>query len=191
MPSLQQNFEELRHRLKQGHQLHHASDDPVFYLIFRPEEMMEVKRLMKQWTAKLNLDGWDVHVFSVADAVNDILTTDALRDLWLESEAEDPLDFDVVNRTLADALMQGDALKRMLEDKLQALAGQTNTVLFVTDLEALHPYTRVGSLEQRLQGRFTVPTVILYPGKRAGRTTLSFLGIYPEDGNYRSTHLGG
>jgi len=36
-----------------------------------------------------------------------------------------------------------------------------------------------------------VPTIILYPGIRSGRTTLRFLGIYPEDGNYRSTHIGG
>jgi len=61
----------------------------------------------------------------------------------------------------------------------------------VTDLEALHPYLRVGSIEQKLQGKFTVPTVFLYPGIRTGKATLKFLGIYPEDGNYRSTHIGG
>jgi hypothetical protein len=63
--------------------------------------------------------------------------------------------------------------------------------LFVTDLEALHPYLRVGSLELKLQGRFCVPTVILYPGIRDGKATLRFLGIYPPDGNYRSVHFGG
>jgi hypothetical protein len=66
-----------------------------------------------------------------------------------------------------------------------------NTVLFVSDLEALHPYLRVGALEQQLTGRFSVPTVFLYPGIRDGKTTLKFLGIYPADGNYRSVHFGG
>ena len=82
-------------------------------------------------------------------------------------------------------------LGRRLAEKLQSLAGSTNTVLFVTDIEALHPYLRVGVLEQQLQGRFTVPTVFLYPGVRDGKTTLKFLGIYPADGNYRSVHIGG
>lgn len=82
-------------------------------------------------------------------------------------------------------------MKQRLADKLQLLAGRTNTVLFVSDIEALHPYLRVGVLEQQLQGRFTVPTVFLYPGIRDGKTTLKFLGIYPADGNYRSVHIGG
>jgi hypothetical protein len=55
----------------------------------------------------------------------------------------------------------------------------------------LHPYLRIGAIEQRLQGKVTVPVVILYPGTRRGQTNLSFLGIYPEDGNYRSIHIGG
>lgn len=191
MQSVTQSFEELRHRLKQRHTLTHISDDPVFYLVFRPKEMLEVKRLLKQWEAKLNLDGWIVHYFSMADAIKEIFSNSSLRELWLLSEEDAPLDFEEINKTLADALIANDTLKNKLDQKLQSLSGHTNAVLFVTDLEALHPYLRVGSLEQKLQGRFTVPTVILYPGKRAGKTTLSFLGIYPEDGNYRSTHIGG
>lgn len=191
MQSVKQSFEELRHRLKQRHTLTHISDDPVFYLVFRPKEMLDVKRLLKQWEAKLNLDGWVVHFFSMADAIKEIFSNSSLRDLWLASEEEAPLDFEEINKTLADALIANDTLKNKLDQKLQSLSGQQNAVLFVTDLEALHPYLRVGSLEQKLQGRFTVPTVILYPGRRAGKTTLSFLGIYPEDGNYRSVHIGG
>jgi hypothetical protein len=191
MQSVKQSFEELRHRLKQRHTLTHISDDPVFYLVFRPKEMLDVKRLLKQWEAKLNLDGWVVHFFSMADAIKEIFSNSSLRDLWLASEEEAPLDFEEINKTLADALIANDTLKNKLDQKLQSLSGHQNAVLFVTDLEALHPYLRVGSLEQKLQGRFTVPTVILYPGRRAGKTTLSFLGIYPEDGNYRSVHIGG
>ena len=33
--------------------------------------------------------------------------------------------------------------------------------------------------------------VFLYPGFRTGETKLKFLGFYPEDGNYRSVHIGG
>jgi hypothetical protein len=188
---LRQSFDELRKRIRQGRGLNATSDDPVYYLVFRPEQMLEAKQSLKQWRAKLRLEGWAVHLFSMADAVKDILNADDLRDLWLESESENPLDFDAINKTLADALTAKNALKLKLDEKLQSLKGIGQTILFVTDLEALHPYLRVGSLEQQLQGRFTVPTVILYPGIRSGKTTLRFLGIYPEDGNYRSTHIGG
>lgn len=191
MESLQKNFDELRQRLKRGRGMDFHSDDPVFYLVFHPEQMLTVKRRMKQWVAKLKLEGWKVHTLSMADAVHEILKNHDLRDIWIESEKDAPLDFNAVNDTLADALTADGALKTMLDDKLQSLAAKKDTVLFITDLEALHPYLRVGTIEQGLQGRFAVPTVILYPGVRAGRTTLRFLGIYPEDGNYRSIHIGG
>lgn len=190
MQSLQQSFDELRQRLLDKRRINYVSDDPVYYLIFAPNDMLSVKRNMKPWAAKLNLDGWTVETFSMANAVHKIVQNHDLRDIWLTSEADDPLDFNAVNATLSDALTSQDALEKSLEIALAGLKDREKTILFVTDLQALHPYLRVGSLEQRLQGKFTVPTVILYPGIRAGETTLKFLGIYPEDGNYRSTHIG-
>ena len=191
MASLQASFDELRTRIHTGRTLSNTGDDPVFYLVFKPEEMLEAKRRLKQWIAKLKIDGWAVHTFSMADAVHEILGSHILRDLWLQSEADDPLDFESINATLREALTADDSLKNALIQELDQLAGEPHALLLVTDIEALHPYLRVGTIEQKLQGRFTVPTVILYPGVRAGKSTLKFLGIYPEDGNYRSTHIGG
>ena len=135
-----------------------------------------------------------METFSMAEAIKDIFEANVFRDLWLASEEAKRFDVEAVqqvNKQLESALVDEGTLKHRLADKLQSLAGRTNTVLFVSDLEALHPYLRVGILEQQLQGRFTVPTVFLYPGIRDGKTTLKFLGIYPADGNYRSVHIGG
>lgn len=74
---------------------------------------------------------------------------------------------------------------------MAGLEGKPSTIMLVTDLEALHPYLRIGAIEAQLQGKFHVPTVFLYPGTRTGKTRLRFLGFYPEDGNYRSVHVGG
>jgi hypothetical protein len=82
-------------------------------------------------------------------------------------------------------------LQRRLEASLTSLEGAGSALLLVTDLEALHPYLRIGSMEGQLQGKFHVPTVFLYPGIRSGKTRLKFLGFYPDDGNYRSVHVGG
>ncbi len=189
--SLQADFNELRERIRSGRSLSNTGDDPVFYFVFSPQQMLEVKRCLKQWTAKLKIDGWTVHRFSMMDAVHEILQNHDLRDIWLLSEQDAPLDFETVNATLREALIADDAINKVLLGKLEQLTGRPQALLLVTDLEALHPYLRVGSIEQKLQGQFKAPTVFLYPGIRTGKTTLKFLGIYPEDGNYRSVHVGG
>lgn len=191
MESLQQSFEELKSRLSQRDRLDQGGNDPVFYLIFHPSLMLPVKRCLRGWRARLELDGWTVHTLSMVDAIHQILKPHRLRTIWLEGEKAAPLDFGEINRTLADALTAEGALERIIDARLQSIAEREGALLFLTDLEALHPYLRVGTLEGRLQGRFTVPTVILYPGRRTGRNGLRFLAIYPEDGNYRSTHIGG
>jgi hypothetical protein len=63
-----------------------------------------------------------------------------------------------------------------------------NGVLLITDLEAIHPFTRFGPIEQKIYGKVEVPIVVLYPGEMSG-SALKFLGFYPEDGNYRSKHF--
>jgi hypothetical protein len=155
--------------------------------------MLEVKRRLRQWTAVLKKQDWAMETFSMAEAIKDVFEKNEFReDVWLASEQDKRLDAEAVqqiNKQLESALMDEGALKQRLAEKLQALEGRSNTVLFVSDLEALHPYLRVGILEHQLQGRFTVPTVFLYPGIRDGKT-LKFLGIYPADGNYRSVHIG-
>jgi hypothetical protein len=195
MASLSDNFDELWQRLRYGRGLSHTGDDPVYYLVFHPSEMLEVKRRLRQWAAVLKKQDWTMETFSMAEATKGIFEKNEFReDVWLASEQDKCFDAEAIqqiNKQLESALVDEGALKQRLSEKLQSLAGRANTVLFVTDLEALHPYLRVGVLEQQLQGRFTVPTVFLYPGIRDGKTTLKFLGIYPADGNYRSVHIGG
>src|SRR5215472_976383 len=55
---VEESFDELWQRLRAGRGLADTGDDPVFYLVFRPEEMLEVKRLCRLWSAKLGKQGW-------------------------------------------------------------------------------------------------------------------------------------
>ncbi len=55
----------------------------------------------------------------------------------------------------------------------------------------LHPYFRVRVLESALANRVKVTTVVFYAGRRSGQYGLHFLNLYPEDGNYRATVIGG
>ena len=191
MPPLKSDFAELRKRVQQGRELGYASFEPIYYLVFPPSQILEVKRETQAWIASLRHDGWEVHRFSMAEAIDAILSNHSRRKMWLEQDAKSPLDWTRTNQALGNALTANNALQNRLEQTLESLEGSKNKLLLVTDLEALHPYLRIGAIETNLQGKFHVPTVFLYPGVRAGKTKLKFLGFYPEDGNYRSVHVGG
>lgn len=191
MSSLRADFDELRERIRHGRELGHASFEPIYYLIFAPDQILEVKRQTPTWLAKLHQEGWDVHTFSIAENLWDVLQSDPLWSLCLMEDQAAPLDWERTNKSLADIVTAGRGLLQRLEEALKPLEGQPNTLLLVTDLEALHPFLRIGAIESQLQGQFHVPTVFLYPGIRTGKTRLRFLGFYPEDGNYRSVHVGG
>jgi hypothetical protein len=190
MSSLRANFEELVSRIRHGRELGHAGFEPVYYLVFSPREILEVKRNLPGWNARLQNEGWDVHRFSIADEIAQIIEHAPMHKIWLNADRKAPLAWEKTNQALANAVSNG-ALQTRLEALLDQLKGQPNALVLVTDLEALHPYLRVGTIEGQLSGKFSVPTVFLYPGVRTGKTKLSFLGFYPEDGNYRSVHIGG
>lgn len=190
MPSLKANFDELIERMRHGRDLGHASFEPIYYLVFSPSQILEVKRSLPAWTSRLRNDGWEVHLFSIAEHISSVLASACPRKIWLAADRKAPQTWKRTNEALANALSQG-ALQQRLEEKLASLEGRPSSLLIVTDLEALHPYMRIGAIESQLYGKFHVPTVFLYPGERTGKTRLKFMGFYPEDGNYRSVHVGG
>lgn len=191
MSSLKADFDEVRERVRHGRDLGPASFEPIYYLVFDPDQILEVKRQTPAWIAKLRQEGWDVHTFSIAEHLWAVLKEDPLWSLCVAEDRSAPLDWSRTNKALADILLSGDALQKSLENVLAPLEGKRDALLMVTDLEALHPFLRIGAIESQLQGQFHVPTIFLYPGVRTGKTRLKFLGFYPEDGNYRSVHVGG
>jgi hypothetical protein len=189
---LDTDFKELVNRVRRGRELSNASFEPIYYLVFQPNLILEVKRQTPAWVARLKNEGWnEVHCFSIAQAIQEILQHDPRRALWLMADGKEPQNWQRTNKSLTNALQNGKAIQSKLEALLQSFEGRKDAIVLVTDLEALHPYLRIGAIESQLQGQFSVPTVFLYPGSRTGKTSLKFLGFYPDDGNYRSVHVGG
>jgi hypothetical protein len=191
MSSLRADFDELRERIRHGRELGHASFEPIYYLIFHPSLILEVKRQTPAWIAKLRHEGWDVSTFSIAEEIESIIEKDPRRKLWMMADRKSPQDWARTNQAIANALATNGVLQQRLEQLLTSLEERNSSLVLVTDLEALHPYLRIGAIESQLQGKFQVPTIFLYPGVRTGQSRLKFLGFYPEDGNYRSVHVGG
>jgi hypothetical protein len=160
---------------------------------------LEVKRQTKAWVAKLQNQGWNVVTFSFAEAVSSILKNHKLRNTWLVGEqfalakATGPIPTNTiaeVNKTLGKALTEGPELMAMVRDKMEEASSYPSGLLLLTDLEALHPYLRINSIEAKIQDAVHCPVIVLYPGKREGKTSLRFLEFYPADPNYRSEHIG-
>ena len=199
MQSIRDNFEELRHRLGHGRTLDSTGTEPIYYLVFPVADILEVKRQTKAWFSKLGNDGWNVVTLSAVDAIDSVLQKHKMRKLWLTSEHQlldlaernhAPIDFREINKTLSKALTEGPELQQYIETHLQVAESHPHGLLLITDLEALHPYLRINTIEAKLQGRVRCPVVVLYPGKREGKTSLRFLEFYPADPNYRSEHIG-
>lgn len=194
MPSSDELFDELLIRLKTVDRFSAMGGEPVYYLVFPVEQILEMKRSRKVLESRLSLDGWAPTVLSLADVVNGIFQADSDRPIILESEKGylDDGDIASINESLRSILLGAgiDKVTSRILSELESLKGKEGAILIITDVEALHPYLRIGAVEQRLQGRCPVPIVIFYPGNRTGNSTLQFLGIWPDDGNYRSTHIG-
>jgi len=199
MHSLKDKFDEVCLRIKDGRRLESTGSAPIYYLVFPVREILEVKRQTKAWVAKLQNQGWNVVTFSFADAVSSILKNHKLRNTWLIGEkialakAKGPIPAATlaeVNKTLGKALTEGPELLSMVRERMAEASSHSAGLFLLTDLEALHPYLRINSIEAEIQDEIHCPVIVLYPGKRDGKTSLRFLEFYPADPNYRSEHIG-
>ena len=194
MPSHTELFNELLIRLKTSDRFAAMGGEPVYYLIFRAQEMLEIKKNMKVLISRLAIDGWSPKRALHGDVVNEILRNDSDRAILLESEKSylEEGDIGSINESLRSILIGSglDKVTRRILDTMETVRNQNKPILLISDIEALHPYLRIGAIEQKLQGRCPIPVVIFYPGNRTGSSSLQFLGIWPDDGNYRSTHIG-
>jgi len=198
MQSLKDKFDEVCLRVRNGRRLESTGSTPIYYLVFPAKQIIEVKQQTKTWIAKLENNDWNVVVLSFAEAVNSILRGHKFRKTWLQGEkallsrATDAIPQSAVaeiTTTLRKALTEGPELLSMVREKLDEAASKPNGLLLLTDLEALHPYLRINTIEAQIMDQIRCPVVVLYPGKREGKTSLRFLEFYPADPNYRSEHI--
>ena len=189
MSYLESLFDELIYSLANKRRLNYNGIDPVFYLVFSPKDVIRLKNKMFQFKSKLINEGFEPHELSMTDLISDILQNHSLFKACLDSEKEDPFQFKEINQTIQEMLLENRPINSRILEKLSNLPD--NGVLLITDLESLHPYLYMSAIESELIGKIDKPVIIFYPGKRMGDSKLSFLGIHPEIGNYRSIHIGG
>lgn len=191
---LERWFDELMHALRQRTVFVNQGDDPVYFLVYPPIASLEVYRLLPDWQKKLKHGGWTPHLFNVGMELTEFIVRHPDAEMILEHERANPADQPTVIESVRQLLRDGaDAIvvESWVLDQIDRASELDNGLLLLTGIELLHPYLQIGRIEQRLQGRFTVPTVVLYPGTKTSTFGLKYLGFYEPDGNYRSRHIGG
>ena len=185
---LEADFQDLRQRLGDPDALNPAHSDPIFYFVYAPSQVLTVRKLLPGWIARLrNEDGLEVDRLSLAGIMWELIDASGRWDTWLELESD--FDLDEINEAVRDVLRSDNALVKRVAERVAT--SQEKTILFITDVELLHPYFRSRVIENYLNNKVQVPTVFFYPGRRAGQYGLHFLEFYPEDSGYRSTLIGG
>lgn len=175
--------------------------DRVFNFHYLPGEWAALRAYLPKIKIRLEQAGYTPHLHSFADILSSIYEREGKKAIEMMTAAEGKTNLphkaytDTLQRFLTKTppnhpLELDSPIVVALIERLNAAAETTKSVLLLTDLEMLHPLLRVSAFEQVLQGKFAVPTVIFYPGRRGTvGDNPSFLGIYKSDGNYRSTHI--
>lgn len=187
MPSLDETFAELVERLTGPGSLTATGSDPFFYLVFDPAETLEVRRRLPAWEGRLRNAGFDAERVSFADLLWQVIADSGRWEPWLEAEPD--AEPQQVNDAVRDVLTSGDALVSRVGEIVGREAPRS--VVLLTETELLHPFFRVGTLENRLHDRIRRPTVVFYPGRRDGQSSVRFLDLYTGISHYRATIIGG
>jgi hypothetical protein len=169
---------------------HHAGDKQITYLTFDAEYCLEVKKQLSNWLSVIKGYDFNCKVVSMAKTINDFLRNNPRRDSWMIPDADSSFDevIDFYKSDLGSIIVENQVIEKAILAAQETVISASNPLLLITDLEAIHPFTRFGPIEQKLYSDLKVPLLVFYPGTLSG-SSLEFFGFYPPDGNYRSKHF--
>jgi len=169
---------------------HHTGDKLICYLTFDASMCLEVKKKLPNWLSLTKGFDYSFNTLSMASVINEFFLSNPRRKKWNVPEIEDGIDTiaNFFKDDLGSMIVENRVIENAILKAQDEISRQTNPLLIITDLEAIHPFTRFGPVEQNIYTEMTIPLIILYPGTISG-SSLEFLGFYPQDGNYRSKHF--
>jgi len=175
--------------------------DIVVNYHYDPSEWAALRSVLPKIRMRLEQAGFTSHLHSFADLMKEMFAEQGGHAIEQMRKAESSgklshaqytqtLEYFLTRTKTNDPLRLDSPIVARLIAMIEEASKVPNSVLLLIDIEMLHPLLRVSAFEQILQGRFTIPTIFFYPGRRGSvGDNPSYLGIYHSDGNYRSTHI--
>ena len=178
MQLYEQKFEEALAYLSRPDILNPTGDRPICYVNYDVEDAMEVYRMIPlHLIPKAKFHGFaDVKVLSIGKMLQDYIHNHEYYDeVWL---------YESIRQEIQD----NSVIARAILAVQQEMMTTAHPLLILKDLELLHPYDKIGRIEQLIYNKIDLPILILYPGNAQG-IARTFLNIYPMDGSYRSKNF--
>lgn len=185
---LDSSFEQLRKRLLDPNILSPVHGASVFYFVYEPGMILSVRRMMPGWISRLkNKEEIEVEIISLAEILWQLIDQSGRWSDWIKLEQ----DFSIqqINDSVSSVLQQDNLFINTVVDRV--LAVKSGKVVFIVDVELIHPYAKTKPIESVLHNKAHIPVIFFYPGERTGQFGLKFLSFYPEDQGYRSSLIGG
>lgn len=191
---LDRTFDELLRELAHEDRFKTTHADPFYAFVHPPAQTIALHGRLRRWGTVLEAKGFAVETHSLGALAWNLIETSGRWDDWLE--IEEPGKYLETRGSLRDVLQRPGEGKNLLSRIEQILAappaeGSRQRLVLFTDAALLHPWGRVDKILSSLHGKILCPTVLFYPGRRAGKYSNCYLDFYPEDaGSPRTTVLG-
>ena len=171
--------------LKEPSRLSPTGYSPIVYLVYQPEDVMTVRNLADTFLpSKAEFYGLKTHFISIGDIIEQYINHHGYLDIW----ASPGVNEENLYNSIRQEIVSEECLEKAILEIQDEYLAEGNALLVIRDLEMLHPFRMMGVIENNIYNHIKMPILVLYPGETLG-TARSFLGIYNQDGNYRSINL--
>ncbi|NLB70102.1 MAG: DUF1788 domain-containing protein [Lentisphaerae bacterium] len=162
-----------------------TGNSPIAYMVYQPEEVFVVRNLLETFLyPKAEYFGFTTHVVSMGELIDKFINSHEYRDIWTDPSVEETEMYNSIKQEIANS----DYLEKTLIDIQEEYVQESQPLLVIKDVEMLHPFNMMGVIENKIYNKIKIPMLVLYPGETQG-TARSFMGIYSQDGNYRSINF--
>ena len=185
MERYEDKIEKALQALKNPSRTDARGNAPIVYMVYQPEDVMQVRDIVDTFLrAKAEYYGFKTHFLSIGDLVDKFISNHDYRDIWTDPTVAE----DEMYNSIKQAITSEEYFEKTILEKQAEISSTPDALLVLKDVEMLHPFYMMGVIENKIYNNITVPILVLYPGETQG-TARSFLGVYNQDGNYRSPNF--
>jgi hypothetical protein len=171
--------------LKQPSILSPTGYSPIVYLVYKPEDVMIIHDMATTLLPpKADYYGFKPVFVSMGELIDQFINNHEYRDIWTDPTVNEAAMFNSIKQEIISAKFFENSILKIQQE----LNGSEHPLLVLKDIEMLHPFYMMGVVENRIYNEIHIPILVLYPGETQGNAR-SFLGIYNQDGNYRSINF--
>ena len=185
MERYEDKIEKALQALKNPSRTDARGNAPIVYLVYQPEDLIQVRNIVDTFLrAKAEYYGFKTRLVSMGDLVDKYINNHTYRDIWTDPSVDEEEMYNSIRQEIVSDKYRDKAIL----DLQKEFSSEPNSLLVLKDVEMLHPFYMMGVIENEIYNKITIPILVLYPGDAQG-TARSFLGVYNQDGNYRSLNF--